>query len=75
MSMTDVLYAATTLKIQSVDRVKFDPSNKEHLLSLKTFLQKGSWGNLQFKIEHPYNSVIDSVLRNLANYYIQTHEN
>lgn len=49
-----------------VQREVFDPRNKNHLRSLRVFLDTGHWGDTQFFTEEPYISVPDTVLRKFA---------
>lgn len=44
-------------------RVHFNPKNKAHVASLKTYLETGSWGDIKFVCEGSYLSVPDYVMR------------
>ena len=47
-------------------RVPFNPSNKKHRESVKTFLQTGKWGDVLFIAEAPHIEVPATVLSKLA---------
>lgn len=49
-----------------VNRVVFDPRNPDHLVSLRIFLDTGTWGAVSFHVEHPYTDVPMTVLTKLA---------
>lgn len=48
--------------LSRVNRVTFDPSKKAHLESVKTFMETGNWGDIQFFCEYPYTDVPMTVL-------------
>src|SRR5271154_6799962 len=50
----------------ALPREHFDPSDRKHLESYRTFLTTGSWGNILFHQEYPYDSVIETVTRKFA---------
>ncbi len=54
-----------------IPRVIFDPSNKEHLRSYKTFLETGKWGDIQFHLELPLTSVTETVHRKFSAYALE----
>jgi hypothetical protein len=43
-------------------RAVFDPRNKAHVASLKTFLETGSWGDILFLAEGNFVDVPSSVM-------------
>ena len=45
-----------------VNRQFFDPTNEEHVDSLKVFLRTGNWGDIQFHDELPYIDVPMTVM-------------
>ena len=45
-----------------INRVTFDPKKKEHLESVKTFIETGNWGAVQFYCEFPFTDVPMTVL-------------
>jgi hypothetical protein len=51
---------------EPVARTTFDPNNKKHQESLKTFLATGNWGGIQFYVEEPYTTVPMTVLTKFA---------
>ncbi len=55
----------------SLPRVHFDPKNMTHLQSYQTFLNTGSWGDIVFHMEFPYDSVIETVTRKFANHVLE----
>lgn len=50
----------------TISRVPFDPSNREHLESARSFLKEGRWGNVQFLCEEPYRTVPETVIHKLS---------
>jgi hypothetical protein len=60
MNMPDILNRAF------VTRAYFDPTNAEHLESLKSFVRTGNWGSIQFHAELPYVEVPATVLMKYA---------
>lgn len=44
-------------------RVHFNPKNKAHVASLKTFMETGSWGEAKFVPEGSYLAVPEYVMR------------
>lgn len=62
----DFLYNSTILKRASVNRQHFDPTNVEHLESLKVFINTGNWGKVQFFVEYPFSDVPMTVLMKFA---------
>lgn len=69
--VVDSLGVSDVLRRARVYREEFDVNNKEHLLSLDTFLKTGNWGKIQFFAEAPYVTVPETVLRKIATAYIQ----
>jgi hypothetical protein len=51
------------LRENMVRREIFDPANLEHQRSLRTFIQTGNWGTVQFFAEQPYVTVPETVMR------------
>lgn len=50
------LSAPSVLRRHGSSRVYFDPTNKDHVASLKNFLQTGNW-TIQFYAEEPFIEV------------------
>jgi hypothetical protein len=63
--MTDILRRA-----RLVNREIFDPTNPEHVLSLKIFLATGNWGAVQFYPEAPFTEAPATVLTKYARYVL-----
>lgn len=61
-----LLNGSFVLRQSQVRRESFDPTNAEHLKSLRKFLETGSWGEVQFFCEPPYTDVPMSVLAKFA---------
>lgn len=59
----NINYSSSVLKRANPVRVFFDPKNKAHVSSLKTFLETGRWGDVQFDCEPPFISVPEYVYR------------
>lgn len=55
-------------------RVHFNPKDKKHLESLKTFLSTGQWGEVKFAVEGSYLSVPDYVLRKYATHVLKCRD-
>lgn len=49
-----------------VNRQRFDPRKKEHLESVKKFIETGNWGSVQFFCEPPFTDVPMMVLTHYA---------
>ncbi len=62
----DFLSKSTILRRASVNRQHFDPTDPEHLESLKTFIETGNWGKVQFFCEYPFTDVPMTVLVKFA---------
>jgi len=45
------------------NRVHFNPKNKAHVASLKTYIETGTWGEVKFACEGSYLSVPEYVMR------------
>jgi hypothetical protein len=45
-----------------VNREVFDPSKRDHVLSLMKFIETGNWGSVQFFEETPYTDVPATVM-------------
>ncbi len=58
-------------RTQIIRREIFDPRKKEHLESLKIFLQTGNWGDIQFYAELPYIEVPMTVLTKYSTYMLK----
>lgn len=71
MSAVDMLGVSGVLRGSRVPRTEFDPTNGDHLASVRTFLATGNWGQIQFYPEAPYVSVPETVFRKLANWALQ----
>ena len=68
----DFLSNSTVLRHAAVKRETFDPTNAEHLESLKTFLETGNWGKTQFYCEFPFSNVPMTVLMKFASHSLGT---
>lgn len=62
------VFKSEILRKALVRREPFDPKNKEHLKSYKSFLNGGNWGDVQFYCEFPYVTVPETVSRKFANH-------
>lgn len=60
------MHASVILSTQQTLRVIFDPTNVEHLESLRAYVNTGSWGKVQFFAEAPYTNVPITVLMKYA---------
>lgn len=69
----DPLGGSRSLRSKPITRVIFDPTNHDHQLSLKQFLNTGKWGNIQFYAEHPYSDVPMTVLVKYSKFILK-HE-
>lgn len=58
-------------RTQVVRREIFDPRDKEHLESFKTFLRTGNWGVVQFYPELPYIEVPMTVLMKYSTHMLK----
>lgn len=63
---SDFLNHSTALRLTRMHRQHFDPKNPAHLESLKTFVETGNWGEVQFYCERPYTDVPMTVLMKFA---------
>ena len=70
-TVNDSLGQSGILRNARIERAEFDPTRKEHLESLREFLNTGSWGKIQFYPEAPYLNVPETVLRKTANWALQ----
>jgi hypothetical protein len=52
-------------------RVKFDPSNIEHVRSYNNFVKTGAWGDIQFFSELPHLNVPTTVSNKFINYHLE----
>jgi hypothetical protein len=59
------------LRNAQIRREDFDPRNSEHRDSLRTFIETGKWGDVQFYAEYPYLSVPEMVLRRMVIHALQ----
>jgi len=59
-------HKSTALVGATIPRASFDPKNKEHLASLKKFLETGKWGDVRFMAELPHVEVPATCLHKLA---------
>ena len=64
----DASKAAKILTQALPTRVIFNPKNKKHRESVKTFLETGKWGDVLFVPEAPHIEVPATVLTKLAHY-------
>lgn len=62
----DFLNKSTILRRASVNRQHFDPNNSDHIDSLRTFINTGNWGSVQFYCEFPFSDVPMTVLMKFA---------
>lgn len=62
----DFLSKSTILRRASINRQFFDPTNREHLESLRVFIDTGNWGSVQFYCEFPFTDVPMTVLTKFA---------
>lgn len=60
------LHLASTLRGTRVRRENFDPTNAEHLDSLRKFVSTGSWGEVKFFAEAPFTEVPATVMMKFA---------
>lgn len=49
----------------------FDPANPVHLASLKSFVNTGNWGEVQFYPELPYTNVPMTVFTKFAKHALE----
>lgn len=68
------MHTSVILSTQQALRVIFDPTNTEHLDSLRTFVNTGSWGKVQFFAEAPYTNVPITVLMKYAAFNLGQQE-
>ena len=59
------------LSSTGISRVKFDPANQEHLLSVKSFLETGRWGDVNFLVSQPFTNVPSMVQHMLCTYALE----
>jgi len=59
---SDFLNRATTLRLAATNRTTFDPSNGDHLESLRSFINTGNWGTVMFHCEYPFTDVPTTVM-------------
>lgn len=69
----DFLSKSTILRRASVNRQHFDPNNSEHIDSLRSFINTGNWGAVQFYCEFPFTDVPMTVLVKFAGSRIGAH--
>src|SRR5438046_1823824 len=55
----------------TLPREMFDPTNTNHLYSYKRFLDTNNWGDIQFHVEYPYETVIETVTRRFAQHVLE----
>jgi hypothetical protein len=63
---SDFLSKSTILRRAGVNRQFFDPDNPDHVDSLRTFINTGNWGAVQFYCEFPFTDVPMTVLMKFA---------
>lgn len=69
----DFLNRSTILRRAAINRQNFDPTNEQHLASLKLFIQTGNWGDVQFFCEFPFSDVPMTVLMKFAGMHLNAH--
>lgn len=67
----DPLGKSSLLRTNVVRREIFDPTKHEHQLSLKHYLDTGTWGEIQFYAEHPFTEVPITVLTKYAKFVLK----
>lgn len=66
---TDMLGKSGLLRKSTlVKREDFDPTNIDHLKSLRCYVETGNWGDVQFYIELPYTTVPETVMRKMVSH-------
>jgi hypothetical protein len=55
-------------------RVYFNPKNAAHLASLRSFIETGRWGEIQFDAEPPFVNVPEYVLRKYAAHLLKVKD-
>ena len=68
---SDTLSQSGILRNARIERAEFNPTKKEHLESLREFLDTGNWGKIQFYPEAPYLNVPETVLRKVAHWALE----
>jgi len=66
------LHLASSLRGTRVRRESFDPTNQEHLESLRKFVSTGSWGEVKFFAEAPFTEVPATVMMKYAAHTLGT---
>lgn len=66
----DFLNKSSILRRASVNRQHFDPTNAQHVESLKTFIETGNWGEVQFYCEYPFTDVPTTVLTKFVGFQL-----
>lgn len=61
------------LQKHGIKRVNFNPKDAAHLRSMKTFIESGNWGKVQFLPEFPYNDVPTTILMKFATYSLKAN--
>lgn len=69
---SDFLSKSSILRRASVNRQHFDPTNSDHIDSLRTFIRTGNWGAVQFYCEFPFTDVPMTVLMKHASHVLST---
>lgn len=61
-------------KLETPQRVAFDPSNADHRNVFYRYIQRGGWGEAccPFKLKSPYISVADMCRAELVSYYTKS---
>jgi len=67
---SDFLSKSSLLMRAAVNRQHFDPTNPEHLASLRRFINTGNWGSVQFFCEYPFSEVPMTVLMKFAGHHL-----
>ena len=59
------------------DKVKFDPSNREHRNAIKAFLKRNAWNDTEFRfsLEPEYHNLIDMCQSMLLDWYLSNDLN
>ena len=59
------------LETAAIVRVAFDPADLAHLKSLQHWLKCGNWGDVKFKVESPYITVPETVMRKMCAHAVE----
>ena len=67
-------HKSAALASAAIPKVSFDPKKKQHLASLKKFLETGKWGDVRFIAELPHVEVPATCLHKLAAHVLRKVE-